>query len=108
MTIIDYCTFTHSLFNCHLLDTVPSDKPEKENISFLQSIPCYTPNIITLELFISHKIKMSEKDESETEEDKEKPVLATHRSQLSVARLNYQTLNEKLWCAIWTNIQILY
>lgn len=66
-------------FNSYLLDTVPSDKPVKENMSmFLQSIPCYTPNIITLELFISYKIKMSDRGlnmkqhEREREREKER------------------------------------
>lgn len=88
---------------------------------FHVTLPCYAPNIITLELFISHKIKMSERDENKKEQERERErdrgrqrqrkactVLATHRSQQSVARLNYQTLNEKLWSVILTNIQILY
>lgn len=82
------------------------------------SVPYYTTNIIKPQLFFSHKIKIiPERDKNEKEarerkrgrqKKKPKPVLATHMSQLSVARLHYHTFNEKLLRVILTNTQILY
>lgn len=72
------CSFlTHCFLELIVVRFDETDKEKKNIPMFLQSVPYNTANIIMLESFISHKIKLlPERDEKEqerkAEEDKEK------------------------------------